>query len=80
MMDLTDEQVTALVNGHVAKLSEFFPCVQIMVSWDRGSNTGNLYRGAGNHFARMGMARDYLAQDVAQTTANEIAERMEEDQ
>ncbi len=70
----------AILRGHVNKLMELFDHVQIHVSW-RAEDGGTCYehRGAGDHFARHGLARDYLDTDLARINASEIADHIQPD-
>ena len=62
-----------VVRNHVLALMEHFDSVQILVSVSSSIGTQNVYMGAGNWFARQGMAHDFIAQDKAHTEANEMA-------
>lgn len=68
----TNEQL-AIVRQHVTALSEFFDSVQVLVSNSTDAGTENIFLGAGNWFARQGMAHDFINKDRAHTEAHEIA-------
>lgn len=68
-MGLDKEQVDWL-DAKVREIHEHFDCVQVMVSsqLEEGSGgTFHIYSGAGNWFGRVGMARDFLTRDEANT-------------
>jgi hypothetical protein len=71
--DLTPEQMLDVVRPHVTALMEHFEAVQIHVSICTPNGTEHVNLGAGNWFARQGMAQDFINQDRAHTEANEIA-------
>lgn len=74
---MTHEEVQHLVETTVAQLGEHLDAVQLCVSWPaEGGGTHSLYRGAGNWFARRGMAQDFIERDQAQTTAHEVAQQL----
>lgn len=70
---LTPQEQLALVRPHILALSEFFDTVQILVSNSTDNGTENVFLGAGNWFARQGMAHDFINKDRAQTEAHELA-------
>ena len=60
-----------------AILTEYFDCVQILASFtDPHSGTYLREDGSGNHFARIGMAQEYIGNDKAKGLARRIAEEM----
>jgi len=70
---MTGEDAHKLLELYAAQLGEQFDAVQIMVSWNEDSLTKCANRGAGNWYARTGMAREFLGRDQAQEIANEIS-------
>lgn len=67
---MTHDEAQQHLETVAAQLSEHFEAVQIMVSWPvEGGGTYNLYRGAGNWFARRGMAHHFIEEDQAQDSA-----------
>ena len=61
-------------------LMEHFDSVQILTTWmDEEGVTHQLKWGRGNWFARQGMARQFMQEDLAQDIGFEIARRMPED-
>ncbi len=71
--DLTPEQMQEAVQRHVTALMEHFDSVQILVSVCTEEGTEFVKLGAGNWFARQGMAHDFITCDRAHTEAREIA-------
>lgn len=63
---MNDAEVTQLIDSKVDQLMDHFDSVQILVSWPADNGTRSCYRGAGNWFARTGMARDFLERDEAE--------------
>ncbi len=74
---MTPEEIHRLVEGVATQLSEHFDAVQILVSWNEEAICKNLYAGAGNWYARQGMAHDFINQDVAQENAKQISAKLE---
>ena len=70
--DLSPEQQEAVVQQHITALMEHFEAVQILVSVTDPGGTASVFLGAGNWYARQGMARDFMQQDQARTAAKEI--------
>lgn len=70
---LTPEQQKAIVIKHVTALGEFFDSVQVLVSNSTDIGTESVYLGAGNWYARQGMAHDFIHKDQAQTEAHELS-------
>jgi len=69
------EKHGALVDHYVAKLLEHFDAVQVLCSHvvpDGTGNTGNVFSGGGNWYARKGMATSFLETDNARTIAHEM--------
>jgi hypothetical protein len=78
-MDLDRNQLADIVDKHVKELQEFFPDVQILVSWlEEGTkNTIDCFRGGGNFYARTGMAREFLQRDASATQAADIRKELD---
>lgn len=68
---MTPEEAQQHLETVAAQLSEHFEAVQLMVSWpaEGGGGTRKLYRGAGNWFARRGMAHHFIEEDQAEDSA-----------
>jgi hypothetical protein len=79
-MDLTDElpidQKAEIVRQHIAALREHFDSVQILCSHTSSIGTEHAFLGAGNWFARQGMAREFLNQSQSETAATELAKQI----
>jgi hypothetical protein len=69
-VSLSKQQVEWL-DQKVREISEHFECVQVLVSAQEDESgdggTFHIYSGAGNWFGRVGMARDFLTRDSANT-------------
>lgn len=72
--DHSPADLQKIVQNHLNALMEHFECVQVLVSFpaDNGG-TGRFFMGAGNWYARQGMAHEFIQMDKAQTEAAEIA-------
>jgi len=76
-MDSTEQESLKIVGEHISSLMEHFESVQVLCSRHNPSiGTENVYLGAGNWFARQGMAHDFINQDKSRTEASEIAKAM----
>lgn len=62
-----------VVEECLLKLGEYFDCVQILASWSEQCQTAKCFVGAGNFFARQGMAHTFINQDIAEDNAQQIA-------
>lgn len=59
---MTPQEQLALVRTHVKALREHFSDVQILACFENDAGmTERVFLGAGNHYARTGMAREYVA-------------------
>lgn len=77
---MKDKQVIELLDSMTARLGEHFEAVQIMVSWTDNGGTSMVTRGLGNHYARQGMARDFLTTDQSRTAADELSRALKDDE
>lgn len=68
------EQIEKEVQQAVARLSEIVPHIQVFVSWNKDEITHFYKLGAGNWYARQGMAHSFINQDIAQDNAVQISE------
>ena len=75
----TEQRIKSLMKEYAAKLSEFADSVQLFASWGDHGQTHSHYTGAGNWFARQGMAHDFITADEAQTHANELGDVLNND-
>lgn len=74
---MTGEECEKLLEKIARELGEQFDAVQLMVSWNQEGMTYCTKRGAGNWYARQGMAHEFIQQDIAQEHANRIASKLE---
>jgi len=74
--DLTPEQMEDVVRNHVLALMEHFESVQVLASVSSSIGTQNVFLGAGNWFARQGMAHHFITQEKARTEAHEISKAL----
>jgi len=73
----TLEQDQRLVEKHVGMLGEHFNNVQIMVSTPDGLGTRRVFSGAGDCYARQGLAHAFLKEDADAELAISIADALE---
>lgn len=73
---MSESETIELLERVTAALGEHFEAVQILVSWNEDGMTKALHRGAGNWYARQGMAHEFINKDVAQEHAVRLAEVM----
>lgn len=73
---MTGDEAEKMLDLAASKLHEHFDAVQIMVSWNEDGFTKCTKRGCGNWYARQGMAKEFMDQDQAQTTAWYIGEEL----
>lgn len=57
----------------VATLAEHFDHVQVLATWDANDHSHRMSRGAGNWYARQGLAHEFINNEVARENANEVA-------
>lgn len=74
---MSGEEAEKLLEEAAAKLGEHFDAVQILASWNEEGLSKCSKRGAGNWYARQGMAHEFINADIAQEHAREIAEQLE---
>lgn len=75
--ELTPDQKAKLINHCLCTLREVWPCVQILASGENDKGTTEYcFQGAGNWYARTGMAHEFLERDQASTNAGEIAKKI----
>ncbi len=72
------KELTDILEEHLAILTEHFDVVQIMASSCDKEGTTTLMRGAGNHWARIGLAHEFINRDSRNDAAEIIAEKMHE--
>ena len=66
------EEAEEMCERIAEQLGEHFDAVQILVSWNEDGFSLCTKKGSGNWYARIGMAREFLVCDQAQTNANEM--------
>lgn len=65
---MTNKEAEKLMEVHAAQLSEHFGAVQIMGTFlTSNGNTVCVKRGAGDYYARQGMAQEFIEVDRART-------------
>lgn len=75
---LTNDQQRAELEKHVLALMEYFDAVQILASSTAPcGGTASTFQGAGNWFARQGMAHEFIQRDQAETNAFKIADKIQ---
>ncbi|MBE2180064.1 MAG: hypothetical protein IAE97_06295 [Chthoniobacterales bacterium] len=55
------QHLSNIVHGEAVRLGEVFDSVVVIVTHREGPNTIMLHSGAGNHYARIASAQQYLA-------------------
>lgn len=73
---MTEAENEALLRSCVERLGEQFEAVQILVSWNEDGLSKMRKMGAGNWYARQGMAHEFINSDIAQENAHQIAEKL----
>jgi hypothetical protein len=75
---MSGDEAEKMLEEVTAKLGEHFDAVQILATWNEDGVTKLTNRGAGNWYARQGMAHQFITTDIAQDQAFQIAERLKE--
>lgn len=70
---MTSEEAQKLCEEFAARMHEHFDHVQILATWNEEGITKRVARGAGNWYARQGMAHEFINMDIAQDTAHQLA-------
>jgi len=73
---MTPEEGNKKVDEALMLLREHFESVQILASWTEDGVCYGSNRGAGNWYARQGMAHEFIQKDRAQEIGREISEQM----
>jgi hypothetical protein len=76
---MDSNNANAILSSAVERLGEHFDAVQILVSWNEQGQSHCMKSGAGNWYARQGMAHEFINQDVAQENAFQLANKLKED-
>ena len=67
-----------MIQDAANRLGEHFSSVQILVSWpNEKGGTKSCKKGYGDWYARQGLAREFINEDVANEHAIKIAEKLE---
>ncbi len=74
---MRDKEANELLASISAKLSEHFDHVQVMVTWNEERETRWGFWGAGNWYARQGLAAYFMEQDKAQEVASQLSSVLE---
>lgn len=74
---MTAEAAEKMLEEVAAKLGEHFDAVQILATWNQDGGSFHTKRGAGNWYARQGMAHEFINSDIAQDAAVQIAEHLQ---
>lgn len=69
---MSKDEAEKLIQETVARISEHFDAVEIMATWQEQGLSHCYKSGAGNWYARVGMAREFLMCDQAHTAAHEL--------
>lgn len=72
---MTPEEANAKVDAALMTLREHFEAVQILASWTEDGVCYSSARGAGNWYARQGMAHEFIQRDRAQEIGREVSEQ-----
>lgn len=70
---MSEPEASKIVDAALAILCEHFEAVQILTSTTAHDGTHRLFKGAGNWYARQGMAHEFIRMDQARTDADELA-------
>lgn len=76
---MTNEEASSFVMAEAHRLGEHFDAVQILVTRMNGGSTQYIARGVGNWYARQGIARAFVQNDVHEDLAREIADQLKPD-
>lgn len=72
---MTEEQAQAVLDNHAKDLGEYFEHVLIIACNREGEIVSRLHGGAGNYYAWIGMAHEFLEREKALIHANVQDER-----
>lgn len=73
---MTAQEAEKMLEDVAAKIGEHFDAVQILATWTEGGTCLHAKRGAGNWYARMGMAHEFIETNKADDQAVLIAEKL----
>jgi hypothetical protein len=75
---MSNEEAQLLINQVASQLGEHFDAIQIMGTWSEEGICCMVHSGAGNWYARQGMAHEFISEDRAQTIGKEVARQLPE--
>jgi len=70
---MTSDKAMELLKKHASELGEHFDAVEILATWREGEATLANHFGQGNHYARMGLAREMLDDEDARRIGQRVA-------
>lgn len=70
------EEAYKRLEDAIMPLREHFEAIQIMSTWTEGGLCYSSYYGAGNWYARTGLAHQFLEKDKAQTFGKEVSRQL----
>lgn len=73
------DEAKRILDEAATRLGEHFDAVQILASSNEGGTSSMVSSGCGNWYARQGMAHEFINSDIAQDTARQIAEKLQDD-
>ena len=77
---MTSEQIANLMQDFCDRMNEHGDCIQILFSKTDASGTSIIKAGAGNFYARLGIAREFIQTDSHRDLASEIAGSLEDNE
>jgi len=77
---MTQEEGYKILQAAVARVSEHFDSVNISGTWVEGNTTRFQSCGSGNFYARVGMAHQFIESARAEENAQQIAQRLNDDE
>lgn len=73
---MSHEQLVKLIEKMAFDLAEHCSSVQILATIVEDGGTRGIKRGAGDWYARQGMAHEFISANIASDQADEIARRL----
>lgn len=74
-----NQQREAAIKECLAKLGEFYDHIQILATNEEEGKTGRCFSGSGNWFARLGMAHEFINEDMVNENAKKIGQAIHPD-
>ncbi len=73
-----DTERLAILKKHVAELAEHYDAVQIVATWLASDNLTRSHKcGSGNWYARTGLCREFINENLADDQAEAIARKLD---